>query len=522
MKRFLKISGIVFLAIIVILSVLYVYLTNNAERLIKDFVSSQSKGRFSVDMKKIDLDIRHLHLAVMEPHFSSNDSINLPTTYDVKLDRMILDLTDLRPLIFDKKIYIDTLVLMRPQITATKWKDKPSENFSLTEQMGKVYSSLNNVLKKLNIKYCVIDSGNLTLVNKLNKESKPVTITDYYLRIDNLKEDSESDTGNRVLFTDRIKFYSSHQDIVFPDGNHGIRYSRLRINSLRQSIEIDSCYLYGRQPGDGFKEFGVFFDTLKLSQVDFKKLTESRLIKADSAICKNPVINIHSELKSTQNKPGQGKKYQTRDSMELAFKALFGDIDIRYIGVLNARFSMQTKSNNKITSYTSLKNDFIIEDVTIIDDPGIPVKIGSLYFGLNAYKVYNDDSTYSLKFDSIIFRNRKINLANFTIAPTPKNKEFLNRKELSMRSLEIEEFSWLDLIFNKKVVARDVVMINPVISFNLPGKKTSPATPVTTKKSPSIYKIFNSFLSRISFKTLKIEDAFVDIYSGIQKPLFPG
>ena len=88
MKKILKISGIIFLSFLLLLTVLYVYITNNAERLIKNIVSSQSGGLYSLEMKKIELDLRHLHLAIDEPHFSSNDSLHQYTTYDIRTNRL--------------------------------------------------------------------------------------------------------------------------------------------------------------------------------------------------------------------------------------------------------------------------------------------------------------------------------------------------------------------------------------------------------------------------------------------------
>src|SRR4029079_4982428 len=102
--------------------------------------------------------------------------------------------------------------------------------------MGKAYTDLENVLKKLNIKYCLVDSGSFSLVNKLKKDPKPIAITDFHLQIDNLTLDSTSKTDSRNLFTDRIKFHSSNQDIGSADGNNGIKYRKLSINSGNQSI----------------------------------------------------------------------------------------------------------------------------------------------------------------------------------------------------------------------------------------------------------------------------------------------
>jgi hypothetical protein len=420
----------------------------------------------------------------------------------------VLELSALRPLLFDRKIYLDTIIFMRPQVTITKWKDQPKENFSLPEQMGKVYAELNNLLNTLNIKYCLIDSGRLTLENKIQKNSKPIIITDYYLRIDNLKIDSTSGNTDRYLFSDRIRFYSSHQDIAFPDGNHRLKYGRLRINSLKKSIEIDSCYIYGKKSGDGFNEFGVFFDTLRLSNVNFEKLTKMNTIEADSALCINPELRINMELTESSKNNSTKRVPLSKDSMAMAVKTLFGDIDINYIGVLNARVAMQTKLHDKITSFSTRQSNFIMQDITIVKDPGIPIKVGSFYFGLHGYKTYDHDSSYMVSFDSILFRNNRINLSNFAISPTAKNKNFTDRKDIRMHALEIQHLAWLDLITNKKIVAGEVTMNRPEINITTPERKKGSNT-----VSHSIYEAFSEFADKLQIGRLKIEDANINFYA---------
>lgn len=508
MKKILKITGIVCFVLVGILLALYFYVINNAESLIKDMVTKQSHGKLSLVVKKIEFNPRKLHLEVIQPHFYSTDTTTSFTTYDIRANKLVLELSALRPLLFDRKIYLDTIVFMRPQVTITKWKDQPKENFSLPEQMGKVYAELNNLLNTLNIKYCLIDSGRLTLENKIQKNSTPIIITDYYLRIDNLKIDSTSENTDRYLFSDRIRFYSSHQDIAFPDGNHRLKYGRLRINSLKKSIEIDSCYIYGKKSGDGFNEFGFFFDTLRLSNVNFEKLTRMNTIEADSALCINPELRINMELTESSKKNSTKRVPLSKDSMAMAVKTLFGDIDINYIGVLNARLAMQTKSHDKITSFSTRQSNFIMQDITIVKDPGIPIKVGSFYFGLHGYKTYDHDSSYMVSFDSILFRNNRINLSNFAISPTAKNKNFTDRKDIRMHALEIQHLAWLDLITNKNIVAGEVTMNRPEINITAPERKQGSNT-----VSHSIYEAFNEFADKLQIGRLKIEDANINFYA---------
>jgi hypothetical protein len=196
--------------------------------------------------------------------------------------------------------------------------------------------------------------------------------------------------------------------------------------------------------------------------------------------------------------------------MEIVIKALLADIDIHYIGVENANVNIKTKSKDKISTFSSERIDFNIQEITVLKDTAIPVKFGSLSMAVYAYQTYNPDSTYLLSFDSIHFKDRKINLSNFSITPTAKNKNFTNRKKISMRALEIEYLSWLNLLLNKKVVAREITMIGPEISIIAPEKKSAS----TKLKRPSIFEIFRSMDDLVEVDRLKIEDANIDFYTG--------
>jgi hypothetical protein len=338
MKRFLKITGIVLVVLTTLLLVLYFYIVSNADNILQDLVTSQSNGKLSLEIKKVKFKAASLHLEVIEPHFYSNDTLTAPTTYDIRAKEFVLEITAIMPLIFQRKIVLDTISCRSPQIVVTKRKDQPKdqpkEDFSLPEQMGKAYTDLENVLKKLNIKYCLVDSGSFSLVNKLMKDPKPIAITDFHLRIDNLTLDSTSKTDSRNRFADRIKFHSSNQDIGSTDGNNGIRYRKLSINSGNQSIELDSCYIYRKKSGSGFNEFDVFFDTLRITGADFKKITQSGIIKADSAVCINPEIKVNIEKPENSNgkieKPQNSNGKKTKKAF--AFRRFNGDSNQSLVG----------------------------------------------------------------------------------------------------------------------------------------------------------------------------------------------
>jgi len=514
MKRFFKIAISILLIIFAILTGLYFYVINNAKSLIKEYVAKQSNGKLAVDMDKVVLNTSTLRIEVFQPHLYSTDSVTVASSYDIRVKKITLDLADLKPLIFKKKILIDSVICMRPQINISKWKEQQSEHFSLPAQMGKAYNELNGILKNLNVKYCLIDSGSFTLINKLDKNSKPVTITDYYLRIDNLSKEADTKTGERYLFTDRIKFYSSHQDILAPDGKHGLKYSRLRINSQLRSIEMDSCYLYGNRDGAGFNEFNIFFDTLRLTQVDFNKMTLFKLFKADSAICINPEINIRSIINKKQNQAYEVRRIFPKDSLQAAVKSLFGNIDIGYVGVRDAVISLQTKLEEKISSYKTRRIDFWLKDIRIIDEPAVPVSIGGLYLGLKGYEEYNSDSNYVIRFDSIVFNNSLLTLTNLTVLPTERNRHVQGNREIRMPSFQLSGISWYELVVNRRLIAQTAIMFQPKILVHASPSKTKVAK-TTDQMVDGIHRVSE----KLYISKLRIIDGSVDFFTRNNKEL---
>ncbi len=511
LNKIVKKLLVVILAIIGLILVAYLLFIYNAETIIKEFVSMNSNGKLQLEINKVSFNPRTLTLTLKRPHFMSTDTLNQATTFDVSAEKIFLELAAIKPLIFRRKLFIDSIILMRPVITITKWKEAKTEKFSLPEQMGKAYQSLNRTLDKLSINYCLIDSGAFTLIDKMNPGSKPMSITDYYFSIDNLNKKSEGNNQpTRFLYADRIRFYSSHQNLVLLNGNQQIKYGRLRINSRNKSIELDSCYIFSKKDNADFNSFSGYFDTLRFTNVDFMKLTQSNIMDADSVYCMNPTINIQTTIKQKSEKSRSLKGPISKDSLISVVKLLMGNIDVDFVGVFNASISLLTKNGDKITPYNIKRTDFTMHDVVIINDPNIPINVGRFDLGLKDYKASDPDSNYQVKFDSIHLMNEKLYLSNFSITPTLTNTKKNDIKNIRMTSLAIKDISWLDLLTTKKLVANEIELIQPVINISSPTNIKIKAV----KKKNDIFQTINTISQSIDIEKLSVLNASVNYLSG--------
>lgn len=452
-----------------LLTISYFIFIFNAEKIVKEIVTHYTKGTMKIEMKKLRFNTRELRITIVDAQITTLDTVHQHSTYNITVDTMLLELASIRPLLLDRKLYIDSITFKRPSISVIQWKELKKEKFSLPEQMGKVYNSLNHTLDKLSIKYCLLDSGAFSIEDKVHPERKKVTVTDFYFLIDNLHKTSSLNKDDRFFFSDRIKFYSSHQQITLANGNQQISYSRLRINSGRKIIELDSCFVYSKKNNSDFNSFSGYFDTLKFTNVDFKRLTQENVLDADSAYCIQPKIILKTSVKEKKT-DNMLARAMSKDSFSVLMKYLLGNFNINYIGVDNAAIEIQTMSNSKISSYQIKRTDFSMHDVSVIDHPDSTIKVGSFDLGLIGYQAYDPDSNYLVAFDSIHFVDDQIFLSNFKIKPTKKlqTNEF---KDISMSSLAINNISWIDLLANRKIVANDIELINPQFDLHLLSNK---------------------------------------------------
>ena len=486
----------------------FVFITN-AEKIVKEIVTHYTKGTMKIEMKKLKFNLRELRITIDHSEISTIDSTHQNATYNIKVDTIVLELAHIRPLLLHRKLYIDSITFKRPSISIVQWKELKKEKFSLPQQMGKVYNSLNSTLDMLSIKYCLIDSGAFSIEDKVHPERKKVAVTDFYFLIDNLHKTSSLNKDDRFFFSDRIKFYSSHQNITLASGNQQISYSRLRINSARKIIELDSCYVFSKKSNSDFNSFSGYFDTLKFTNVDFQKLTQENILDADSAYCIQPKIILKTSIKEKKT-DGMLAHAMSRDSFTVLMKYLLGNFNIDYIGVDKAAIEIQTKSDSKISSYQIKRTDFSMHDVSVVDHPDSTIKVGSFDLGLIGYQAYDPDSSYLVKFDSIHFVNEEIFLSNFKISPVRKiqSNEF---KDISMSSLAINGISWIDLLANRKIVANDIELINPELDLRLSTNKKNENP---KKKKVTLLAAFKNVTEYADVENLKIRNAQFQMHQG--------
>jgi hypothetical protein len=389
----------------------------------------------------------------------------------------------LLPIFTRRELRIDSLALVAPKIEVTRLKplERPShKEVSIPEEMGRVYNSIMDALRFLEVKRFQFDEGEFRLINKVHADQQPLVITKLHFHIEDFKVDSTTSPDD-FPDSDKLVFWTKNQDITFPDGNHRLAFSRFRIKIKKRLIEIDSCTLIGKKDGNSQSGYSLFLDTLKLTNVDFKALYEQELIKADSVYCLNPNFKIQLELKNRA--PGERKI----PNLDTLINQLTGDLQLKYVGVKNATLDITTTRDDKSTTFTSEKNNFEMRGLTIIQNSPQPVSLQGFDMAIRNYENFVKDSSYFLRFDSIQLRENRVYLNNFSINTEP----YKDKRNIQVRQFILSGLSWADLLFDRQVVAKQALLIRPVIDY-YPSANAKPKT-----KNPIVNSLagINNFMS---------------------------
>ena len=468
-KKILKITGITLVILVMLLVGFHFWLKAHAKELIEEMVASKSGGKLKLKIEKIHFNYFNRKIELEKAVFYNTDTLSGTTAYHFKVDKMLLQVKAILPIVFKKQFLIDSLTLLNPLVEVIRLKasinpdKKVKKDVSIPEEMGKVYSSIQDALKILRVKRFQIDNGTFRLINKIDTSQLPLTVSNIHFHIKNLQIDAGKLTGNEnLLFSENVVLRSSNQHIIFPDGRHQLSFSRFRINLQKRLVEFDSCTIAAAKGDSSANSFNVFFDKLLLTNIDFDTLYKSELIKADSVYCVNPKFNLTVE---------SGKKKGSQKSspkLENIIKQLTGDLQVGFVVVNNADFNIKTIKEGVPNTYKFSNNNFEMQGLRIDQHAPKPLKVKNFAMAIRNYENFIKDSSYSIKFDSVLFKDDHITLSNFLFNKLDQGKI---RNTFLVPQFTLRGLFWDELVLERKLRAKQAIMSNPDISYSVQNKQ---------------------------------------------------
>ena len=506
-RKFLKITGISFGILLVLLTGLHFWFKSYAKHIIEDLVESKSHGKLKLKIGKFHFGYFSRKMEMENAVFYSADSVN--TSYSFSVNRIKIEVQAILPILFKKRLLIDSLTLIDPDIQVTRLRAslndtvKSKKEISIPEEMGKVYHSIQDALEVLKVTRFRIDNGKFTLINKIQPGQLPLKISNINIHIDNIIVDTTNrGVKEKLFFSDNVVLHCFNQDIMFPDGRHRFGFKQFRINLRKKVVEIDSCTISATRRDSSSTSFNVFTDSLFLTNINFDTLYRYEVIKADSVYCINPKFTLDVKLK------GKKMKGNSPPILENIIKQLTGNLQLGYLIVSNADFNIKTEKNGNPSSFTFSRNNFEMQGLSIDQEASKPIKVKSFTMAIRNYENFIKDSSYSVKFDSVLFRDDRIYLSNFLFHKLDNGKIINTFK---VPRLYLGGLSWDDLVFEKRIQADQATLFNPIINYTVSQK-----TKKRTGRS-DIFQSLGAINDYMDLKFLDVEDG--NIYLNLKEHL---
>lgn len=495
-KRTIKVTFIIIGILAVLAFGFHLWFRAHAKDIIEALVESRSKGKIKLKIEKLRFGYFSNKIELEKAVFLNTDTT--ATSYRFYIEKLKMKGKGLIPLLFSKELLIDSLSLMNPviEVNRVNMADKTGnrKEISIPEEMGKIYSSIQDAINVLQVKKFKLENATFILANTTEPDQKPVRITQLHLDMDNLKVDSSrSRVNEKIFFSDNITLRTQNQDITFPDGRHKLSFSRFRINLKNKLVEFDSCTIAAIRTDSTASSFNIFFDALLMTNIDFDTLYQHEVIKADSVYCVNPKFN----LTAVSDKKNGSQK--STPKLENIIQQLTGDLDLSHVVVVNADFNILTIKDGVPNSFVFSNNNFEMDGLRINKNAEKPLKVKSLTMAIRNYENFINDSTYSIQFDSILFRNDKLTLSRFLFNKLNKGKVL---HTFSIPQFNLSGLSWDDLVFERTFKADAATMYQPYIRYS--------ALP-EGKKKRNIFQLLARVNEYMDLKQLDVVDGTVDL-----------
>jgi len=460
-KNLIKLAIVIVTVFILALAAGYSWFVHNSKSILINLFNERSGGRLQLKLAEATFDFINSDVNIREANISSTANSNAPKSYQVNFKKIKLHTNSIWSLLIHRQLEIKEIKAYDPVIEvynnhAKNIPDSANQLF-LGVELGKIYNSIEEGISALRTHSIFVINAKLILNNKAPGK-KPIVLSNIYFTLKKL--DKYNGEPGKYLETNNLDFSSSNQDITLSDGFHRLLFKKLSIEQAKNII-LDSCTIIALPVHESESSYAISFKRLALVGVDFTALYKKNIIRADSVYCENPVSNI--SLNSTQaanNKVSKGVP-----DIEDIMKTFSGNLDLGFVGVMNADIHLNIKGKKTLPDFHSGKVNFQIKNLRINPDSSKLISIKSFDMMVKGYQLYNADSTSIFSFDSVRFSNDKLLLNNFSVHTVSGKNKARNYRDYNVHYFELLGINWSELILDQYLTASEAILYEPVINF---------------------------------------------------------
>lgn len=476
---------------------------SNYKMYLVDQIHKLTLGNFYISTAKNIAVLKNLHLAPITTvnSFDLLKSFGRSELYEFIIPELSMTNTSFNEAFFNKRLYIDTLKVEKPQIYYENYgllkQNKPKAEFEDLFKLLSVYLSdikLNNML---------IPTGKIKLVNHSRNEKTMTLNNDFSLKIDNMHINEEIIGNHKLLFSENIEFIIRNHTIKLADKIHVIKASEVGIFTKKKEIFVLNAKIFPETGSTGFKSVKwnvqLSIPEIRITGINVNRLYYNRVIEADNVRLRFPEIRLYQKQKNNESK-------KIRD-LSVLIPDEFSSLTIKTFNLLNG--SLKVFTETELTPYLLVQSDIkILADNVYIenkDESGKPdFKSGDFNVDLMQFKFHPKNKNMSYLFDELKFSNSSetILAKNFNIKPksfTSKENQF----EVKIPTIVFKGFDINKAYKSDQFLFESISIEKPLFKIYRNNKSISGFN----IKNLDLYSYFENVLDVIEAKELRIDDA---------------
>ena len=221
------------LLLAVVLILLYQFAVYRAERLISRAVNEHSGGKLQLHVEKVKFSLLALRFEFQQVDLITRDTSASLNAYYVNAERFLINVNSLLSVYVGRRIDIDSICIVSPEIGMVKRTRHSNEKPKLSEEVSKTFVALRKVLGLVRLNALRIEDASFVLYQNSLQDLHPARLEHIYLTVDDFTRENIG-RGDKFLYADRVMLEVLNNHLVYCDSAGSIAFKRLSVSELHQ------------------------------------------------------------------------------------------------------------------------------------------------------------------------------------------------------------------------------------------------------------------------------------------------
>lgn len=475
-KRVITSVSIVILLVLVFFGILKLGLYFSSDILFQ-LVKRETNGYYQLSFEEIEIDLwtRAIKLknVKLKPDSTKDFHVKgLNNLYDLELAGITIDLESISSIYTDRKLFIENVRIIDPQIHIIRDKNAPDESFSL--QTGNLYKEISDYLKVLRIDLFSIENA------LFGHSPSELGLDNIDFSVKNFLIDSTS-SHVKKFYSESLELEIHHQSFKLADSIHQLSFDRFLLSTTDSVLTFENLVLKPISPFHGSfddKKDKIVYDItipkLKLKGVDYFSAYRNNHLEMEELSLIDSHIFLEEQTHTDLNQP-----VIKSNSLLKQLISIFDEIKIGRMRFINTNLNLKTNEdyNHNYQHVQSERADIVLYNF-FLDSTNYNFDRGKKYFDdvdiiIKDYSSYLPDSIHTINFELLQLSSFDSSLIfnNFNISNNEKVNSSDMYLSIDLPMIRLEGLNYLDILIDQKLLINEIRLEKPIVDFeNRQGK----------------------------------------------------